>query len=483
MRLTIFTCLFLWCSLTLLAQAEDAAASLLNAADDLKNVKVESDGELPTDLENYSSIFIPNSLKAGLGYMSIDGQNHLAFRLNPELDLGKVGIGLDIPIWYNLENGKFRSEVFTEGIGFLRAVDYVRLGIKKRTNVYFKIGTLRGERLGYGLLLDNYLNSRSYERRRIGISTDILIKKVFGLEVIYGDINTESLNLLALRPYVRPLGRGNIPILKTLEVGFSFIRDNDATVEKVNNVNINPVYTQAGVTALGADLGVTFINTSQFRLVGYSQYGRLERIESDTLKRRFASTYADYKAGTGFAVGVKANISLILNLLNAHVRLERLFYSQNFIPQFFNATYTIDKDARIADLLTTPSKQGIYGSLYFNILKKITGGGSLLIPDQVSEENPAFLRITATVNDLEKINLNAIYTKGNIASLSDAVSLDENSLLRFRAAYQINDFLNAGVEFYWTFAETEKGFETTRFVYPYIGLNIPFNKKDKKGSE
>ena len=452
-----------------------------NAAGD---VKVEVEGELPTDLENYNSTFIPNSLKAGLGYMNIDGQNHLAFRLNPELDLGKVGIGLDIPIWYNLETNKFRSDVFTEGIGFLRVVDYVRLGIKKRTKFYLKVGTLRGERLGYGLLLDNYLNSRSYERRRIGISTDILFKEIFGLEVIYGDVNTESLNLLALRPYFRPLAKTDIPILKTLEVGASFIQDNDATIEKVNNINVGPVYTAAGVTAFGADLGVTFLNTSLIRLVGYGQYGQLQRIESDTLRRFYGTqVYNDYKAGTGFAIGMKANINLILDILNAHVRLERLFYTQNFIPQFFNATYTINKDDRILDLVLAPSKQGIYGSLYFNVLKKITGGGSLVLPDQVSIDNPAFLRISASVRDLEKITLNAIYTKGNITSLSDAISLDKNSLLRFRVAYQITPILNAGVEYYWTFAETETGFETTRFIYPYIGINVPFKKKNKPPAE
>lgn len=473
MRLTIFIILFLWNSLTLLGQ-DDPAGALLGAqgGDD---VRVEVEGDLPTDLESYSSIFIPNSLKAGLGYMSIDGQNHLALRLNPELDFGKVGVGLDIPIWYNLENNTFRSDVFTQGIGFLRVVDYVRLGIKKRTKFYLKVGTLRGERLGYGLLLDNYLNSRSYERRKIGISTDILIKEIFGFEAIYGDVDVESLNLLALRPYFRPLAKTDIPILKTTEVGFSFIRDNDATIEKANNVDIGPVYTQAGVTALGADLGITFVNTSGFRLVGYGQYGRLQRVESDSLKRRVGTqAYDNYKAGSGFAIGLKANIDFILDILNAHIRLERLFYTQNFIPQFFNATYTINKDERIADLVTAPSKQGIYGSLYFNVLKKITGGGSLVLPDLVSPENPAFLRLSASVRDLEKITLNALYTKGNIASLSDAISLDKNSLLRFRIAYQVTEILNAGVDYYWTFAETDTGFETTRFIYPYIGINIPF---------
>ena len=454
----------------------DAAALLGNQ--DVEDVEIDTDDELPTDLEGFSSIFIPNSFKVGLGYLNIDGQNHLGLRLNPEIDLGKFGIGLDVPIWYNLETNEFRSDVFTEGIGFLRVIDYVRLGIKKRTKFYFKVGTLRGERLGYGLLLDNYLNSRSYERRKVGVSLDILIKKVFGLEIIYGDANLESLSLLALRPYLRPLANKDIPILKTLEFGFSFIQDNDATVEKANNIDIGPVYTEAGVTAFGADMGVTFLNTSLIRLVGYGQYGQLQRIESDSLKKRFGSRYDDYKAGNGFAIGLKANINFILDILNAGIRLERLFYSQNFIPQFFNATYTIDKDQQIENLVTAPSKQGIYGSLYFNVLKKITGGGSLVLPDQISADNPAFLRISASVNDLEKITLNALYTKGNITNLADAISLDENSLLRFRIAYQITEILNAGVEYYWTFAETETGFETTRFIYPYVGLNIPFKKNE-----
>ncbi len=459
---------------------DDAAAGLLGTKEDEQSEENTDDFTLPTDLERVPTTFLTNSLGGNLGYLNIGNENYIGLRLNPEIDLGKVGIGLDIPLWFNLSTGKFRSEVYKSGVGVLRLVDYLRLGRKKQTNFYLKVGTLQGERLGYGFLLDNYTNSRSYERRKVGVSLDILIKDIFGLEAIYSDFNFNSLNLLALRPYIRPLGRSDIPVLKTLEVGFSFIQDKDNTGEVINDTIIRPQYIKDGVQAIGLDLGVTFLNTSLIKLVAYGQYGRLKRVESETLQADFPDLYPNYESGNGFAIGAKASINLILNVLNAHIRIERLFYSQNFIPQFFNTVYEIDKDAQVISLLNSQRKQGIYGSLYFKILNFITGGGSLVLPDDVTPEEPAFFRLNANIDNIgKKIVLNALYTKGNITTLSDAVKLDENSLLRVRAAYRFHKFLVAGIDYYWTFASQDNGsFETTNFVYPYIGLSIPLKKND-----
>ena len=154
-----------------------------------------------------------SSIKASFGITNIGGETYAGLRLQPEFRIAKIGFGLDIPVQFNIDTKKFRSEEFKGGIEMLRLIRYFTLGTKKETPIYIRTGDVTGVSLGYGTLINNYSNSPSFEARKYGLNIDFNFKGVVGVEALYSDI--KGSNLLGVRPYVRPLRTTSIPIIKT----------------------------------------------------------------------------------------------------------------------------------------------------------------------------------------------------------------------------------------------------------------------------
>lgn len=433
-----------------------------------------------------------SQLAAGLGYTNIGGDNFLGLRIQPELALGKLGFGLDVPLMFNLSTGKLRTEEFQGGVGWLRMVRYVRWGVKKRDPLYIRVGDITGSYLGFGMLINNYSNAVSFDRRKVGVTYDILVKNMVGVEGIYSDFDFASFNLFGIRPYIRPLGTTRIPILRTLEIGFSYVSDNDQTMIVTDSLTIqnNKYLTENGMTGMAGDIGVQLMNNAFTHITLFAQYGRLNKVESAVLDNKLANTYAllptadqatslmnQYDAGTGMGAGIDFKFKLLGDVLRADARLERLWYTNHFTPSFFDAVYEMNKDAKIESLSTIEEKKGIYGSVSVTALSKIKVGGSLMIPDAVSEASPAFLELNLDASQLvEKVSLTGTYYKGGLTTMSDALVFDERSMAHVRAGYKLYPFLVIGMDYRWTWSVISDGtYEVSNYISPYFGFNFPFN--------
>jgi len=427
-----------------------------------------------TNLSNPDSI---SSFTGAFAFAQIGGENYAGVRFQPDLSFGKVGIGLDVPVYFNLDNGKLYTDEFKNGTGVLRLISYLRYGKKKKDPVYLKLGQLKGESLGYGSLLNNYSNSPSFEKRKVGLSYDIRIKKIFGVEGMYSDFNTKSFNLFAIRPYVRPFGTSGIPVIKTLDFGFSYITDKDQTKRFGDNSGINE-FLSDGIKAYGLDMGILLLNSGFINLTGYAHYSRLGKVKSDSLTafHQLIPPTQGYDAGKGTGIGLNANMNVIGNLFRLNSRIERLWYTDNYTPQFFDAMYEVNKDAKITALGDVKSQQGIYGSLTASILDKIMVGGTLLLPDNVSESSPATMQLNLRTQDLfDKIIIEGYYTKGNLTKISDTFTFNENSLAVMRFAYKITPILVTGVDYRWNWSEQEDGtYKADNTVMPYMALRFQF---------
>lgn len=438
-----------------------------------------------------------SNFRMPIGYARIGEENFVGLRLQPELAFGKLGFGIDLPLMFNLEDGSLRTEEYRNG--WFRLFRYVRYGIKERDPFYIRVGSLDRAYLGYGLLMNNYSNATSFERRKVGLTYDLRIAEIFGIEGTYSDFKDFN-NIWAVRPYVRPLGKTDIPILNTLEIGFGLVTDHDKNTYDAEGDKIDTQYVKDGITGFSADMGVTIINTKMLNLMAYTQYAWLDK--NDALNTAVDQLLADslaagnpftsgpiadgYDAGGGFNIGVQARVNLILDVLHLSARLERLWYDEHFAPQFFDAIYEIDKDAKIWQLANTASVNGTYGVLTATILNKFNISGGLQIPDNVTEETPALIQLALKADEvIPKVVLQGQYIKGDLANLADALKLDERSLLTARLAYKVKPYLVAGVDYRWTFARVEdsngdKKFEATSYVMPYVGLNFPlFSGKNK----
>ena len=421
---------------------------------------------------------LPNedgSINGGMTYTEIDGKQFVGLVLSPEFKFGKVGVGLNVPILYGLDDQSVRTEIFEDGVGVARLIRYIRYGKQKSDPFYIKAGEISGLMVGYGGLINNYTNTTSYEKRKVGIHADFNYDRFVGLELLYSDLNPQSFNLFAARPYVRPLSAFPLKIINTLEVGSSFVIDRDQTDIIINDsTSTNYVFTKSGAQAFGIDMGVTLLNSPFIQIDMFASYSRLN-ISSDTLSQvATALGENDFKTGSGTSVGLNFRMHFVADAFSTDIRIERLNNSDHYIPQFFNATYEINKDLRIASLITTEGKSGIYGSLRGHVLKKVSLGGSLIIPDEISASSPAFVELSADMERLaNKFSFHGSYVKGDLDDLGDAFKFDERSLAKARFIYHMNKFLATGVDYYWLFTPTEGGgFEATRYIMPYFGVSI-----------
>lgn len=418
------------------------------------------------------------SFTGGFTYTQIGNEDFVGLVLSPEFKLGKVGVGLNVPILYGLDSKSVRTEIFKDGVGAARLIRYIRYGTQKVDPVYVKVGQLEGTMIGYGGLINNYTNTTSFEKRKLGLHYDINYKGLGGIEGLYSDFDPASFNLFAIRPYVRPLSKSGIPVVKTFELGAVVISDKDQTsIPTSDSTSTTYTFTGSGISAFGIDMGVTLLRVPFIQIDFFANYSKLD-VESDTLTQVANVVLGDnsFSSGSGFSAGLNFRMHFIADVMSTDIRIERLTYQDHFLPQFFDASYEINKDARILSLITAQKMSGIYGSLTGHVLQKVELGGSLLIPDEISDTSPAVVQVRANIERLaDKYSLRASYIKGNLTDLGDAFKLDERSLAKVRFIYHMNSFLAMGVDYYWAFAPREDGsFQASKYVMPYFGLSIDF---------
>jgi hypothetical protein len=414
-----------------------------------------------------------SSIKASFGITKIGDETFAGLRLQPEFRVWKFGFGFDIPLQFNVDTKEFRTEEFQGGVEILRMIRYVSLGKKKADPIYVRAGDLYGITLGYGTLINNYSNSPSFEARKFGFNIDLNFKEIVGVEGVYSDI--KGFNLLGVRPYVRPLRTTSIPIVRSFEIGASFVTD------KGTNADSSAVFLkQDGIKANALDAGITFLNTSFIKLVGYGQTSQLKQIKSDTLDQEFAASGITYKKGMGTSAGLSAKMNIAAAFM-LDTRIERLWYDDHYLPQFFDAIYEINKDAKILSLGTAQGQKGIYGNLGMTFFNKFRINGALLMPDQISAESPALVQVGLEASKLaDKITISGSYIKGGLQDLGDAFTLDQNSLANINVVYQIASFLYVGADYKWTFSKLEDGtIEATDYFRPYFGLSFPLGGGSK----
>ncbi len=464
---------------------QDSIKSAEKAEKQAKRKEKSEGREKPEDFRAGLPKMNPSSsINGGFTYTMIDGKSYVGMVLAPEFTLGKVGVGLEIPAMYGLDDQKFRTEVFTDGVGALRVIRYVRYGNQKVDPVYVKVGSLSNVMIGYGGLMNNYSNSVSYEKRKIGAHFDFNVKGLAGMEGFYSDFDPSSFNLMAVRPYVRPLSWSALPIIETLEVGSTYISDHDQTaLLSTGEIEETYKFTEEGISAFGFDAGLTLLRVPFIQIDLFTNYSKLnvmsealqDSIDNAVTANSLVLEGGDFKKGSGFSAGLNFRFHFIADLLSTDIRIERLSYTDYYLPQFFDTYYEINKDNKIFSLTGAGQMKGIYGSLTGHILKKVQLGGSLMIPDQITEASPATVALNADVDRLaDKLSIHAMYFKGGLTDLNDAFKLDDRSLARVRFVYHLNKFMVTGVEYSWAFTPTDDGFKTTQYVSPFFGLSIQF---------
>ena len=124
----------------------------------------------------------PFSMGLGIGSATLDGVLYNQIALRPEINIGKVGIGLDLVVYLDNE-GNVRNEEWNieddPGLLFDKVL-YIKYG-KKVDPIWGKYGSIESMTLGYGGLMNNYSNMMEFPSvRRSGINTGFTYGPVSG---------------------------------------------------------------------------------------------------------------------------------------------------------------------------------------------------------------------------------------------------------------------------------------------------------------
>ncbi|MEW5815436.1 MAG: hypothetical protein AB1798_08605, partial [Spirochaetota bacterium] len=195
----------------------------------------------------------------GLGAQTFyDNDERITYQslsLNPDLAIGKFGIGIDVTLHFTFTGGdtkdkfKIRSKdwIPDEETSFLELYlpkfRYIRYGFKGEP-LYIKLGVIEDGTLGNGFIMGNYSNALFLPEKRIfGLSFDLdgkLFKFPYlGIETFVG--NLAAFDVIGARLFGRPLIGLKVPIIKNLEIGGTIAADRDPffhTVEKDENASV-----------------------------------------------------------------------------------------------------------------------------------------------------------------------------------------------------------------------------------------------------
>jgi len=155
-----------------------------------------------------------------IGTVTINGQVYNQLSLRPEIPIGKLGVGLDVYLYFN-DKGMYWDSWDFSGIGpayrtIIDKIYYLRWG-QPGDNLYIMAGALPSVTLGQGILVYNYANIMEYPQvRQIGLNLQAKVAGV-GIELIHSNFKAATPGVLGFR--------GSYSVLPKLNIGASFVTD------------------------------------------------------------------------------------------------------------------------------------------------------------------------------------------------------------------------------------------------------------------
>ena len=339
----------------------------------------------------------PFGLGMGIGSVTLDGVLFNQLALRPEINIGKIGIGLDLVVYMDNEGNMRDDEWDIEndpGL-LLDKILFIRYG-KKTDPVWVKYGSIEGLTLGYGGLMNNYSNMMEFPSvRRVGVNTGFNIGPVGG-ELFLSNIKDISRGGTVTGLRAAYTVSDDLP----LSIGVNFITDanmfsglkdkdedsypdifddfpDDSTLwndtdgdgwpdpghggsvpdslvdidadgdniidAEENDSDINLKATPfslkdntASTTGLSFDIGYPVLQSDAISLMIYAEYNTLKFPAVSTSDSSFIRKE---RSGSGISVpGIRSTLFGILSL-----SLEYRMINGSYIPQFFDQAYDLNR--------------------------------------------------------------------------------------------------------------------------------------------
>jgi len=339
----------------------------------------------------------PFAMGLGIGSVTLDGVLYNQLALRPEINIGKVGIGLDLVVYVDNEGNMRYDEWDIEndpGL-LLDKILFIRYG-KKTDPAWIKYGSIEGLTLGYGGMMNNYSNMMEFPSvRRVGVNTGFNVGPVGG-ELFLSNIKDMSRGGTVTGLRAAYTVSEDFP----LSIGVNFITDanmfsglkdkdedsypdvfddfpDDSTLwndtdgdgwpdpghgesvldslvdidadgdniidaeEDISDIELKATPfslndNTATTTGLTFDIGYPILRSDAISLMVYAEYNTLNFPAVSTTDSSFIRKE---RSGNGISVpGIRSTIFGILNL-----SLEYRIINGSYVPQFFDQAYDLNR--------------------------------------------------------------------------------------------------------------------------------------------
>ena len=382
----------------------------------------------------------PDFLTSGLyggGLTFINGDAYVRLQLQPDIPLGKVGIGLDLILLYNPYAEGTEPQILAEDgeawdnpSTWLRLVRYVRYG-QPYDPFHFRFGELDYLTIGHGSIMSGYSN---YDRRGLRLNLRNSENR-FGIETMMNDIGNPT--IFGGRGFFRPFQREeNNNLLTRFELGATYLTD------------INPNLQEAGedpLTAVGLDVGFPIFETSTFRLDLYDDIAFLNTLPEENTETEIVLTEENRvttNLAWGNAVGVGFSFTQTL------FKIEYRTFGDGYIPSVFDYTYesakSLSPEPDMPQFLgleaNTEPRRGFFSQLIWHPLPQVHFMGTF--EDYTNTEPKLYLAVTES-GLVPRFSLRAFYTKRDIGEggetqfFGDLFDLDEKSAFSVEVRYEV----------------------------------------------
>lgn len=448
----------------------------------------------------------PDFLTSGLyggGLTFIGTDPYIQLQAQPDIPLGKVGIGLDLVVLYNpyaMDTGyQFLAEdgeSWDSPSTWLRLIRYVSYA-QPYDPFYFRLGELDYLTIGHGSIMSGYSN---YDRRGLRVNLRKSNNR-YGVETMVNDIGRPIIfgGHLFYRPFLR---EENNNFLTRFELGGTYLTDIDPNLQEDG---------EEPLTALGVDAGLPIIEKSTFRFDLYNDFTVLntlsqepevvseepeESLETESTDqeptRRLESTPIGGEnttaAATEFTWGNAVGVGLTFT--KAIFKLEYRVLGEGYIPSVFDYTYESAKslapEPDMPDFLELETSheqiRGFFSQFIWKPGPHLHFFGTF---EDYNNSSPKLYMVVSESGLVPRLRLRALYTKRDIGEadetnfFADLFDLDEKSAFRLEIGYEIYPPIETIVtrEYRFRRVETAEGisqFEPIHKTSFMVGISTDF---------
>lgn len=348
-----------------------------------------------------------------IGSVTIDGTSYSKVVLAPEVRIGRLNLGLYLPVIYNDDlfdpsswyqpggNNEWDfgarywgddniAAVLDVAADLVLKVKYLEYGEPLEDKFFIKAGNLHGLTIGHGLIMRNYRNDSDFPSiRRVGINTGYDFGG-FGFEALVNDLPIPD--IFGARLYFRPIKNSK------LAFGLSGAADLEAGRDLAETTDWAAAADKVVFIGSGVDLDFPLIKSNDtLSMRAFADAA----VTIPYIKDDFASPLhptetidAGLKTELIWDGGPKnwgAAAGFLGNVLFIDWRLEYRYFTGIFRPAFFDSTYERNRSFFVQDYIPyldgsatiseAPTVMGIYGEAAFSLLKdKLTLSAGYMWP-------------------------------------------------------------------------------------------------------